>query len=87
MGEPLILSSAYRCPAYNDTISSSGTTGAHTTGCAVDIKISRDSAFKLLSLAPALGFTGIGVNQKGHSRFIHLDTVGKPFLRPTIWSY
>lgn len=35
------------------------------------------------------GFTGIGINQKGGNRFIHLDdcgpTTGRP--RPTMWSY
>ena len=36
-----------------------------------------------------VGFTGIGVNQKGGARFLHLDTIesspARP--RPTIWSY
>jgi hypothetical protein len=33
-----------------------------------------------------LGFTGIGVQQKGTGRFIHVDlTVGQN--RPTVWSY
>jgi hypothetical protein len=38
---------------------------------------------RFLRLALELGFTGIGVQQKGTGRFIHLD------LRavPAIWSY
>jgi RimJ/RimL family protein N-acetyltransferase len=39
--------------------------------------------------ALALGFTGMGFQQKGNSRFLHLDDLpdapGQP--RPTVWSY
>ena len=63
--------------------------GAHSTGQACDILIERADAFKLLSLAFLVGFTGIGVSQKGGARFLHLDTIesspARP--RPTIWSY
>jgi hypothetical protein len=42
-----------------------------------------------MRLALAKGFTGIGVQQKGGGRFIHLDNLpngpGQP--RPTVWSY
>jgi zinc D-Ala-D-Ala carboxypeptidase len=88
---PLIVSSGYRCPEHNAAVSSTGLTGPHTTGRAVDLLIARGEAFKLLRLAmePRFGFTGIGVNQKGGARFIHLDDLpnapGQP--RPTIWSY
>ena len=51
------------------------TPGAHTTGCAADIAVSREDAFDLLSLALTKGFTGIGIQQKGSGRFIHLDTL------------
>jgi zinc D-Ala-D-Ala carboxypeptidase len=35
------------------------------------------------------GITGVGVNQKGGARFIHLDDLEPTghFPRPTIWSY
>jgi zinc D-Ala-D-Ala carboxypeptidase len=39
-----------------------------------------------LRLAFKLGFTGIGVQQKGSGRFIHLDTM-EGGTRPTVWSY
>jgi zinc D-Ala-D-Ala carboxypeptidase len=32
------------------------------------------------------GFAGIGVQQKGTGRFLHLDTL-EGDLRPTVWSY
>ena len=51
--------------------------------------MSREDALKLLELAIKLGFTGFGINQKGSSRFIHLDTLENSSARPrpTIWSY
>jgi hypothetical protein len=36
-----------------------------------------------------MGFTGIGIAQKGEGRYVHLDDLpsveGQP--RPTLWSY
>lgn len=64
--------------------------GAHTTGQAADIAVHRGDAYRLLELAFELGFTGIGIQQKGGGRFIHLDMIAantEGFLRPTIWSY
>lgn len=79
------VSSAARCPAHNNKVSGTGLTGPHTTGRAIDIAVSRAQAYRLLVLALAAGFSGIGVSQKGSSRFIHLDDliVG----RPSVWSY
>ncbi len=89
-GKPLMVSSGYRCPAYNAKVSSTGRTGPHTTGKAADVLVDRGEAFQLLRLAiMGMDFTGIGIQQKGGARFIHLDTLhnapGQP--RPTIWSY
>jgi hypothetical protein len=64
--------------------------GTHTTGKAIDIGVDRERAFILIKVALDMGcFTGIGINQKGNSRFIHLDTCTTQdgFARPTIWSY
>lgn len=89
LGFPLKITSGYRCPAHNAKVSGTGRNGPHTTGHAADISVSREQAFKLVSMAAISGFTGIGVAQKGASRYIHLDdlsgTGGQP--RPTIWSY
>lgn len=88
-GHPLIVSSGYRCPAHNQAVSSTGPHGPHTTGRAVDIRIDRERAYRLLKIAMELNFTGIGVQQKGSIRFMHFDNlqsaIGQP--RPTIWSY
>jgi uncharacterized protein YcbK (DUF882 family) len=90
-GFPLIVSSGYRSPAYNATISNTGEHGPHTTGKAADIKVYGDRAYALVSHASALGMTGIGISQRGErgSRFIHLDMLTKEegFPRPWVWSY
>ena len=48
---------------------------AHLSGRAVDIAISGDKAHRLVRMALLLGFTGIGVRQRGdhRRRFVHLD--------------
>lgn len=87
-GKPIVVTSGYRCPEYNDEISSTGRDGPHTTGMAVDINVGGTNGHRLLYFALLEGFSGIGVNQKGaqDERFIHLDTLSKP-PRPNIWSY
>lgn len=89
-GKTLKVTSAARCPEYNAKVSGTGRTGPHTTGRAIDFGVERGDAYKLLALALSMPhFTGIGVNQKGPSRFLHLDDLpnaeGQP--RPTCWSY
>ena len=84
-----VVTSGFRCPDYNNVVSRTGANGPHTTGCAVDIAVSRFEAFQILSMAFASGMTGIGLKQHGEGRFIHLDDL--PALptrpRPTVWSY
>lgn len=88
LGEPIVLNSAYRCPQHNKDI---GATQTHATGQAVDIRCSHRDAYLILGLADVFGFTGIGVNQKGKSRFIHLDDLDEDLSqnrpRPHVWSY
>ena len=85
-GKPLLVSSGYRCPAHNSRVSSTGVTGPHTSGQAIDLKVDRGAAHQLLKIAMDMNFSGIGINQKGNGRFIHLDTLTTG-LRPTVWSY
>lgn len=88
-GFPLPVTSGYRCPAHNAAMSTTGAHGPHTTGRAVDLAVSRHRAHDLLRHALAMGFTGIGVAQKGSTRFIHLDMLREPehAPRPSVWSY
>lgn len=83
--KPITISSGYRCPEYNDRVSSTGLEGPHTTGKAVDIAVDREEASVLLELAYKLGVKGVGINQKGSNRFLHFDLLDEG--RPTIWSY
>lgn len=84
-GFALPVSSGYRCPVYNADVSTTGPNGPHTTGKAVDLAVDRAKAYRVLKEAMAMGFTGIGIQQKGNGRFIHLDLLDEG--RPTIWSY
>lgn len=87
-GQPMVVTSAYRCPNH-PIEAKKAKPGAHASGRAVDIAVQGEDAYKLLCAALGHGFTGIGVNQKGSARFIHLDdlTRDEGWPRPTIWSY
>lgn len=89
LGKPMVITSGYRAPAYNAQVSTTGTEGPHTTGRAVDVAIAGVDAFAVVRLAVAMGFTGIGVSQRGDrgGRFIHLDDIDDWRIRPRIWSY
>lgn len=85
---PFTIVSGYRCPRHNQAVSTTGEVGPHTTGCAIDISTRGERAYQLVKAALEQGFTGIGINQKGIGRFIHLDTLAAPdYPRPFIWSY
>ena len=81
-GKPMVVPSGYRCQQH-PVEAAKAQPGMHTMGLAADVGISGAEAVTLLRLALDAGFKGIGVNQKGDGRFLHLD------LResPTIWSY
>ena len=89
VGFSLHVTSGYRCPKHNAAVSSTGLNGPHTTGRAVDFALSRHRGWEVLRAAMEMGFTGIGVQQKGEGRFLHLDDLQEPehAPRPTIWSY
>lgn len=87
---PLTISSGYRCPEYNRRVSSTGENGPHTLGKAADIACSGPQAHALLYEIAFRGFTGVGFQQKGGGRFIHVDTLTPAEAngrRPWIWSY
>ena len=79
---PFPFTSAIRCPQHNMNESSTGPNGPHTTGRAVDIAVNRGRARILMANADAIRFPGLGVQQKGVKRFIHLDG-----LDIRTWSY
>ncbi len=85
-GRPLIVTSGYRCREHNAAVSTTGLNGPHTSGRAADLAVTRGEAYELMRLAFEMGFTGIGVQQKGQGRFIHLDDLLID-ERPMVWSY
>lgn len=85
-GKPMVLSSAYRCPAH-PVERGKAMPGEHCTGQAVDVAIQGADALELLQLAIRHGFGRIGISQKGSGRFIHLGTGGGRFPNPALWTY
>lgn len=88
MGFPFVITSGFRCAAHPAEHVKT-TPGTHNLGCAVDIAVQGEQALKIVSAAADYGFTGIGLDQKGSGRFVHLDDApdikGRP--RPWLWSY
>lgn len=86
--KPMKITSGYRCPKHPIEVAK-GKPGAHASGMAADIGVQGAESHRLLQLALELGFTGIGVQQKGTGRFLHLDLIPTSidFPRPTVWSY
>jgi zinc D-Ala-D-Ala carboxypeptidase len=89
LGFPFVVSSAYRCPDHPIEAKKTSGPGAHSTGRAIDIAVQGEKAHQLLKKAFSMGIGGIGVNQKGSGRFIHLDDLDETdnHTRPWVWSY
>jgi len=79
---PMSITSGYRCHDH-PVEKAKAEPGMHSTGLACDVGVQGADAHELLRLAMHLGFAGIGVQQKGSGRFIHLDLRSQP----TVWSY
>jgi uncharacterized protein YcbK (DUF882 family) len=84
-GKPMRITSGYRCPRHPIEAAKSAP-GPHSSGLACDVGVEGADAHKLLGLALDAGFKGIGVQQKGTGRFLHLDLLNAS-NRPTVWSY
>lgn len=90
-----VVTSAYRCPDYNERVSrSKSRTGPHTTGHAMDVAADGALVWAILPHLAALGFTGVGLQQKGGDRYIHFDDLngmhdqsGNNLIRPWVWTY
>lgn len=85
-GKPMRITSGYRCPKHPVEVQKS-VPGAHSLGLAADIGVEGAEAHKILTLACKHGFTGIGVQQKGTGRFIHVDIRNGELPTPALWSY
>lgn len=81
-GIPFVLNSAYRSKKWELSKGRTGT-GAHTQGCAVDIRCNTDeNRMKIISALLAVGFRRIGVAKT----YIHADDDPKK-KQNLIWLY
>lgn len=87
VGFPMIVTSGYRCPNHPDERAKARAfLGEHAQGCAVDVAVRGEQAYRLIKAAIDHNITRIGVHQKGEHRFIHLGG-SKQKPHPTVWSY
>lgn len=80
---PMVVTSGYRDPSHPEE-RKKAEPGTHAQGIAADIAVRGEDAVRLIALAYAFGFRGVGVQQKGNARFIHLDRRPGAFA---FWSY
>ena len=84
MQGPLRVSSGRRCDHHNDRVSTAKNkkNAVYNLGQASNILISGERAMLLFEKARKVGFSGIGLSQKGNhsSRFLHLDTLPRKAL-------
>ena len=86
LGVPLSITSAYRCQDHNNSISTTGFNGPHTTGKAVDISVKDSQHRKQLITYFAPIVTGLGIAKS----FIHVDLLNEEDgfeMRPNSWVY
>lgn len=83
-GKAMVISSGYRSPQH-PIEAAKAAPGEHSTGRAADVAVQGPDALRVVQLALGLGFTRVGVQQKGSGRFIHLGD--SPAFPPGIWSY
>ncbi len=87
----MIITSAYRTPEHQESLPGNRKTGAHVDAQAVDVKCSRETAFRLMKIALAHDALGIGIHQNGDydRRYLHIDrwTKAPLHVRPRVWDY
>ncbi len=83
-GFPLIVTSGYRCPDH-PVERQKMRPGTHSKGVAVDFALSHGQARILTKFALSASKGGVGVNQKGGGRFIHVDV--DPERPGLFWTY
>lgn len=86
VGKPFIITSGYRDKAH-PIEAKKVRAGEHTLGLAVDIACHGELAYNIIKTALELGFTRIGINQKGNSRYVHIGGADDGFPTKVIWSY
>jgi len=82
---PFVVTSAYRCPEHNNTVSKSGYNGPHTLGRALDIRANSRAKNLVLRYFINEGLTRFGVARS----FIHFDDLTEQdlFDENVLWTY
>ena len=84
-GFALPVNSGFRCERKNIDCGGHKTSG-HLTGEAADLRVERAKARTVIQKAIEMGFS-VGIQQKGNSRFVHVDTKRRTSGKPNLWSY
>jgi len=82
---PLPVNSGFRCQRKNEDCGGHPTSG-HLTGEAADLRVERNQARVVIQKAIEMGFS-VGIQQKGNSRFVHVDTKPRRSGNANLWSY
>mgnify|MGYP003136742018 FL=1 len=90
IGQGVSINSGYRCSEHNNSVSSTGPNGPHTTGMAIDIGTNTQLQYKLIDFA--LHYepkpTGIGIAKSfTHLDWLTQDVDQKYVVRPNVWKY
>ena len=85
--KPITITSGYRSLQHPIELAKASI-GAHAYGVACDIAVRGEDAMLLFTIAYNEGIRRIGLDQKGSSRFMHLDIADKHLGFPrSIWTY
>ena len=90
LGKGVSINSGYRCPEHNNSVSSTGLDGPHTTGWAIDISTNSQTQYQLLKFAMSYNPQplGIGIAKTfTHIDFCNTDMNDKFLVRPNVWRY
>ena len=90
LGKGVSINSGYRCPEHNNSVSSTGLDGPHTTGWAIDISTNSQTQYQLLKFAMSYNPQplGIGIAKTfTHIDFLTTDNGDKYIVRPNVWKY
>jgi len=72
VGKPILVTSGYRCPAYNASLSGAASQSKHMKGTAADIRVDGMTSEQLMKVVEELNlFTGRGL-YPGQG-FVHVD--------------
>ena len=74
-GQPVNISSAYRCPTHNAKVANASSQSKHMYGMAADIQVTNVAPAEVAKYAESIGVLGIGLyDTASDGHFVHIDT-------------